>query len=170
LPGGEIFGRQVGAHQELQGRIHPFQFRSLPVRLHRPPCSDAEEDRLIALGEQIIQGQVLPDADPGDEADAQLLQVGDLLIHDGFGQFEGRDAVAEEAAGLRHRLEDRHRMALAGQELGHGEPGRAGAHHRGPPAGGRRPVEDQRPRPALVVGHEGLQGGDLDRLAVGGEG
>ena len=74
------------------------------------------------------------------------------------------DAEAHHAAGQRAGLADRHRVAEAGQVVGGGEPGRAGADHQHPLAR-RLGVDVELPAPAdRLVAEEALDRVDADRL------
>ena len=61
--------------------------------------------------------------------DAQVLETGDLVLHDGLGQTELGDAVGQHAAAGEERLEHGDVEALAREGAGAGDAGRAGAHH-----------------------------------------
>ena len=80
---------------------------------------------------KVLQGEtVAADVCAQLEADAHAFKRLHLGPYDGLGQAVGRDAVGQHAAGLRHPVEDRHRMPVLPEEVGRGQPGRAGADHR----------------------------------------
>ena len=70
---------------------------------------------------------VVADVDAGAEAGALGLHLREPPVEDGLLHLELGDAVAQQPAGLVGALVDRDRVPGAGQLLGGGETGRAGA-------------------------------------------
>ena len=125
----------------------------------------AQEYRLVAFREQLVDRHVLADVGVWNELDPQLPEMFEVVGEDLFLHLEVRDAVEEDAAGLGPGIEERDLMPEVRQVFGDGEAGRPGADHCHPHSGRRRLL---RHRPAfglpLVVGNERLQLADRDRL------
>ena len=83
----------------------------------------ADEDRVVALGEQRLQAV---DALAADELDAEVEDVADLLVDHRLGQAEARDLRADHAAGLGVVVEDdaRRSRAARGRARPSARPGR----------------------------------------------
>ena len=92
----------------------------------------------------------------------------DFVIEQPLRQAMVGDAVAQEAAGLRHLLIHGDGVALASEAGGGGEAGGAGADDRDLPIAGGRGLEHLHLLATLVVGQEGLQLVDADRLVEAG--
>ena len=112
-------------------------------------------------GEQLGEEAVV-DLYPEAELDAHVGKDTAAQLHDLLLQLEGGDAVGEQAADLRVAVVDGCRHAVAGQHVGAGQPGRAGADHRHTPAAGLDPAEVRPPA------H--LQGGVDDVFLDGADG
>ena len=108
------------------------------VQLPRLPQARADEHALVAVAEQVVNGDGAADVGVGAEADALQLQVavGHIVQH-GIGQAEVRDAVAHHAADLVPAVKDGDAVAVPGQDNGHGQARRARANDGGLAAVGR---------------------------------
>src|SRR5207237_8240684 len=102
------------------------------------PGADAEEDRVVALSEQVVDREVAPELHPALELGiAELPDRVQLLVELHLREAVLRDAVAEHAALLLHHLEHRDRVTLQRRVIRAGEASRAGADH-GDALAGRR--------------------------------
>ncbi len=125
----------------------------------------ADEDRVVALGQQRLQAV---DALAEAQLDAHVGDVAAFLVDDRFGQAEARDLGAHHAAGLGVAVEHDEVVAQRRQVARHGERGRAGA-DRARRACRSSVVGDARQAVAdvvLVVGGDALQAADRDRLLL----
>ena len=88
--------------------------------------ADGEHDGVVAVA-QLLAGDVDADVDAGAEPGALGLHLGQPAVEDGLLHLELGDAVAQQAAELVVPLVDGDGVAGAGQLLGGGQAGRAGA-------------------------------------------
>ena len=140
----------VGLRQVLHRLVDAAELAPRHRQVAGHGRADRQHDGVVALA-QLRAGEVGADVDAGPEDRAlapHLVQppVEVLLLH-----LELGDAVAQQAADLVGALVDRDRVAGAGQLLGGGQAGRAGADDRdGLPeshSGGCGPHVARRPRP-----------------------
>ena len=107
---------------------HSTPSRSMPSMLQLPAqlvARGVEDGRVLLL--ELLQGDVLADGDAGLELDPQVADVGQLRVEHVPRQPVFRDAQPQHAAQDGLGLEDGHRVAHAREEVGAGQPGRAGA-------------------------------------------
>ena len=83
----------------------------------------------MRVRQKLVHRQGFADDDVGLDVDAQGLQAADLLLHDGLGQAEFRDAVHQHAAGGMERLVDGDVIAQSHEIARCSQAGGPGAHH-----------------------------------------
>ena len=88
---------------------------------------ESQIDRLVAVIQQIINGQIRTQRGAGFYFNPQIGNDFNFLIDDLPGQPMGRDADSEHSARLGQGLIDRRQDAFFGQLIGAGETRRAGA-------------------------------------------
>ena len=116
-------------------------------------------------GFQLLQSDVLADADVVLHLHAQRGDLGDLVVHNSLGQAVFGDAVPQHAAHLGHGVVHRDLMALPGQEVGAGQAAGAAADDgHGLAGGGGHLGHILVLRLPVVVGGIGLQVADGDGL------
>ena len=126
LAGGQVSLHQVGAGQELVGRVHALQALAGDAHEAGQTGTGANEHGLVAvLVHQLVDGQHLANDHVALKIHAHLLQAVDLLLHDGLGQTELGDAVHQHAAGHMQGLVDGDLIAQLGQVACGGQTGRA---------------------------------------------
>ena len=86
----------------------------------------ADEDGVIASGEQVVHALVLVDGAAGADLHTAGLQGLDLPVHHAVGQDELGDAVGQDAAHIGQLLEHGHVITQQSQVPGAGDAGRAG--------------------------------------------
>ena len=107
---------QVDAGQELVGGVYAAEVLAGNVHEHRQARAGADEHGLEAvLAHQLVDGHDAADDHVRLDLDAERLEAVDLLLHDGLGQTELRDAVDQHAAGEVQRLEHGDVVALLGE-------------------------------------------------------
>ena len=130
----------------------------------RVHAAGADDHRVVALLE-LVHGDVTADLDVVVELHAVLGDPVDVELDDIARQPEGRDADERGAAARRQRLVDVHLVAVAGQLLGDGQPGRPRADDRHALAAGRADHHVVGHVVAVVpVDQEALHGADRERL------
>ena len=127
------------------------------------PAADGDRHG-VELLLQLFQLKVLAELAVEDELHAHLLEVGEFAVEDRLRQPVLRNAVAEHAARLGHRFEDRRGHAVPAQIVGGGESGRTGADDGDLLTGFRRKLFHV--GVVVKVGSETLELIDGDRLAV----
>ena len=140
---------RLACGQELHGLVDPAELAAGDRQVARLGGAHREHHRVVPLA-QALAGQVAADVDAGPEHGAlaaHLVQppVEVLLLH-----LELGDAVAQQPADLVGPLVDRDRVAGAGQLLGGGQAGGAGADHGDRAA--REPLRRLRPDEARLPG------------------
>ena len=121
---------QVGAGEQLVGGIDAHQVLAGDVQELGQACAGANEDGLVALLKELVDGDGLAHNDIVLDLHAQGLQILDLSSHDLLGQTELGDAVDQHAAGLVEGLKNGYVIAHFAHVAGAGQAGRAGADHR----------------------------------------
>ncbi len=100
---------QVGARQELVGRVHAVEVLSGDIHKHGQTGSGRDEHRVESVvAEHLLDGAGLADHVAFMHMHAELAQVIDLALDDALGKPEFGNAVNEHAAGLVKGLEDMH--------------------------------------------------------------
>ena len=131
------------------------------------PQAGADEDALVPVPEQIVDGQGAADLGVGADLDVLELEVAVLeVVQHAVGQAVVGDAVPHDAAGLVPRLKDGDVVAPPGQQHRDGQAGRArpddgrphpvfgrGARHHLVGVGGGDVVFDHREVDRVVAGH-----------------
>ena len=158
---------QVGAGQELIGGIDALQGLAGNVHEIRQAGAGADEDRLVALLEELVHGQGFADDHVGLDFHPQLPESLHLPGHDGLGQTEFRNAVDQHAAGGMQGFEHRDPEPLLGQIPGAGEPGGAGADDGHAVAVGGRSLGLFLGVGVMPVRHEALQPADAHGIHFG---
>ena len=120
------------AQVDLAQKVDPGKDPLIILALDAQPLAllgaDADEKGLVALIAQLADGEILADFHPGLELHAQVLDDLNLRLDDIAGQPVGGNPHAEHAAEDRQFLENGHPVALDGQKIGAGQPGRSGPH------------------------------------------
>ena len=112
----------VGVLQIIDGEVHVAQALPFDVQGIGPPHAGADEDRLVAVAEKVLDAQRLAHVGVGADLDVLQAQVPVLeIVQHRLGQPEFGDAVAQHAADLVVTLEDGHVVAVAGQDDGDGQ-------------------------------------------------
>ena len=144
-----------------------MRVRNLAGDVHEPrqARAGADEYGLVAHLEQLVDGQHLADDHVGLDVHAHGLEVVDLLVDDGLGKTELRNAVGQHAARDVQRLVHGHLVAHAGQVARAGQPRGAGADDSDLVAVGGGRLRSLGGMLAVPVGHEALQAADAHRLA-----
>ena len=149
----------VGLREVLHRLVDPVELAPGHRQVAADGRPDGEHDGVVPLPEPLA-GQLGTDVDAGAEDRALAPHLVEPAVEDRLLHLELRDAVAQQAADLVGPLVDRDGVAGAGELLGGGEAGRAGADHRHGAA--REPLG--RPRPH-VPGRPGtVDDRDLDVL------
>jgi len=126
LAGGQISLHQVGAGQKLVGRVDALQALAGDAHEAGQTGTGAYEHGLVAvLVHQLVDGEHLANDHIALKINAHLLQAVDLLLHDGLGQTELRDAVHQHAAGHMQGLVNGDLIAKLCQIACGGQAGRA---------------------------------------------
>ena len=118
---------QIDAGQELVGGVHALEGLARDAHEAGQASAGADEHGLVAHLKQLVHGQHLADDHVGLDVHAHRLEVVDLLVDDGLGQTELRNAVGQHAAGDVQRLVDGDLVAQAGQVARAGQTRGAGA-------------------------------------------
>ena len=156
--------------QKIHGEMDAFQPASGRGQVAGIFASAGQRHGVIFLGE-LAGGNVAPDVRAGLEGNALGFHLPDAAVDGGLFHFEIGNAVAQQPAGAVVFFVDDDLVAGAGELLGAGEPGRAGADHGGALAGFFR--GRARDDPALAPGavdDGALDGLDGDRVGVDVEG
>ena len=137
----------------------PLDLAAGDVEVTRDGRAHGDDDGVVA-GAQLLPGDVVADVDRAAEAGALGLHLLEAAVEDRLLHLELGDAVAQQATGPVGPLVDGDGVAGAGQLLGGGEAGRAGADDGDGLAGQalRRAGGDP------AVGEGLLDGRDLDLL------
>ena len=115
----------------VDAEVHVAQRLALDVQGVGLPHARAQEDGLVAVAEQILDGDRAADGRVRAHLDVLEHEVMILeVVQHGLGQAEGWDAVAQHAADLVLALEDGDLIALAREDDRDGQPCRAGADDR----------------------------------------
>jgi len=138
---------QFGRLQKIGGPHHARQILSGNAQFGGLMGADREEYGIVALGSKRLE---VIDAPVGHYLDADLGDVGHVLVHHLVGQAVRRQRQTQHAAGLGRRFEDGDLVPLPCQMPGGGETGRARSDDRHFLAVGRRDVD--RPPTLRVVG------------------
>ena len=126
LAGGQVSLHQVGAGQELIGRVHALQALAGDVHEAGQTGAGTYEHSLVAVfAHQLVNGQHLADDHVALKIHAHLLQAVDLLLDDGLGQTELGDAVHQHTACNVQSFVNGHLVAQLCQITGGGQTGRA---------------------------------------------
>jgi hypothetical protein len=156
----------LGVGQIVDAEGHIAQSLTLDVHGVGLPQTGTDEHALVAVAEQVIDGDGLADGGVGPDMDALELKVAVLeIVQHTVGQAVVGDAVPHHAADLIPGIKNGDIIAPARQQHGNGQAGRACAHHGGlhaVPGGG-------------ALGHlVGIGGGDIvlddgkvDRIVAG---
>src|SRR5699024_10789554 len=158
-------GLAVGQVVDAEGGV--AQAFALNVHGVGVPQARADEDALVAVPEQVVDGQGAADLGVGAHLDPLQLQVAVLeVVQHAVGQAVVGDAVPHDAAGLVPGLEDGDVVAPAGQQHRDGQARRArpddgrphpvfggGARHHLVGVGGGDVVFDHRKVDRVVAGH-----------------
>src|SRR5262245_43415400 len=125
-------------------------------------CAAADEDRVVLLGEQLLERR---DVRAAAELDAEVEDVADLLVDDLLREPELRDLAADHAARLRVAVVDDDLVAERREVARDGEGRGAGADAGDALAVLLRGALRQPPADVFfVVGGDALQSADRDRL------
>src|SRR5699024_8571243 len=111
----------VGVDQVVDGKMDVAQALAGDAQFLGPPDAGADEDGLVAVPLQIVDGQGLADGCVGPDLDAQLFQLGLVPVQDLLGQPEFGDAVAQHAADLLPAFKKGDAVALLRQPHRDGE-------------------------------------------------
>ena len=127
----------VGVLQVVDRKVDMTEAFALDVQRVRPPDAGADEDRLVAVAEEVVNLERLADVGVGADFDILEPQVAVLeIVEHALGQAEFGDAVAQHAADLIVAFKDRDVVAVPRQNDRDGQPGRSGADDRDPLAVG----------------------------------
>ena len=167
LAGGQICLHQVGAGQELVGGVHTLQALAGDAHEAGQTGTGTHEDSLIAvLAHQLVDGQDLADDHVALEVHAHLLQAVDLLLDDGLGQTELRNAVHQHTACHMQGLVHSDLVAQLCQVACGGQTGRACTDDGDLVAVGFGHDGSGVDVLTVPVGHEALQAADAHRLVL----
>jgi len=126
LAGGQVSFHQIGSGQELVSGVHTLQALAGDVHEAGQTGTGAYEHSLVAvLAHQLVNGQHFADDHVALKIHAHLLQAVDLLLDDGLGQTELRDAVHQHTACNVQSLVNGHLVAQLCQIACSGQAGRA---------------------------------------------
>jgi len=168
----ELIGpHEVGAGEELVGRVDAQQVLSRDAHEGREACAGADEYRVEALLlHQVLNGVELADHRAGLELDAEIAECLDLHLQDLLREAELRDAVDKHAAHLVQGFEDGDIVAHLRQLGGGGQARRTGADDGHALAGGlgEGGLLHQTTL-ALPVGDEALEATDGHRVPLLGQ-
>ena len=122
----------LGVGQIVDAKGYVAKALALDVHGVGLPQTGTDEHALIAIAEQIVNGNSLADGSVGAHLDALQFQMTVLeIVQHTVRQAVVGDAVAHHAADLIPGVKDSHVIAPACQQHGDGQARRAGAHHSG---------------------------------------
>ncbi len=154
---------EVELAQELDCREAAVEVVALGRRRGAGVQAGGQEDGLVAVGQQAVDGEVDAAALVEAQVDAQGADLVDLALQDVLRHAMVGDADAQHAAGHRQRLEDRGGVAVLGQVAGAAQAGRAAADDGDLLVEGDGQLLGQVGGGAVVAG-EALEAGDGDGL------
>ena len=157
-------------HQIGHGEVDAGEVLAGQLRIPRV-LGAGRQQHGVKVAHEVVERQGDADIDAVVEGDALGLHLGDAPVDVALLHLEVGDAVAQQATGARLALIDVDVVADAGELLGCGEAGRAGADHGDALAGGAggRLGHDPAHLPGLV-GNRLLDGLDGDRHVLEVEG
>ena len=111
----------LGVLQVVDGVGDIAEALAFDMEAARLPGAGADEDRVEAIGEEVVEVERLADRRVRADLDAERLQLRLIALEDGLRQAELRDAVAHHAADLVLALKDRDVVALLREAHGDGD-------------------------------------------------
>ena len=129
-PAGEGLAALVEGLEEADGGDHPLGVLPLEAEAQGPVRAEGDEDRLEALVQEAVEGDVAAEGGVAAQRDVLVEEGVDLPLQGLPRQAVAGDGGEEHAARPRVLLEDRHPVPLEGEVVGRGEAGGAGADHR----------------------------------------
>ena len=120
----------LGVGQIVDAKGHVAQALALDVHGVGLPQTGTDEYALVAVAEQVVDGDGLADGGVGPDMDALELKVAVLeIVQHAVGQAVVGDAVPHHAANLIPGVKDGHIVAPACQQHRNGQARRAGTHY-----------------------------------------
>ena len=121
---------EVDVAQEINAAVNALEVFTGYAELCRILRADGDEEALIALLAQLVDGDILADLDAALELDAHFLKHVDLGVYDLALEAEGRDTEGEHASGDRVAVENGDICVThLGQVISTAHAGRACADH-----------------------------------------